>query len=229
MEMNLTLRHIDKSYGELEVFSDLSVSFLSGRINCILGPSGCGKTTLLNIISGSVKPDAGDCNDFTGKRMSYVFQDPRLLPWKTVWGNIEFVLKDRLRGDILRNRIQDHISRVELQPFKNYYPAQLSGGMRQRLSLARAFSYDSDMILMDEPFSGLDLKLRNTLTRYFLDLWNNDRRTVIFVTHDVDEAVQMGERIFILGSPPQGLISIYDKVEYDDLNTLKKDITKLIS
>ncbi len=174
MEMKLSLNHITKNYGELNVFTDLSVNFLSGRINCILGPSGCGKTTLLNIISGTVTADGGDRSDFPGRPMSYVFQDPRLLPWKTVQGNIAFVLKDRMKGTALQNRIDDHITRVRLQSFRDYYPKQLSGGMKQRVSLARAFSFDSEVILLDEPFKALDLKLRNDLTRQFMDLWNND-------------------------------------------------------
>ncbi|HYW94341.1 MAG TPA: ABC transporter ATP-binding protein [Bacteroidales bacterium] len=229
MEMNPKLRNIRMTYGELEVFRDLTVSFLSGRINCILGPSGCGKTTLLNIISGTITPEAGDRSDFVKKKMSYVFQDPRLLPWKTVYGNMAFVLKDRLRGEALAARINDHIRRVQLEAFSNYYPSQLSGGMKQRVSLARAFSFDSEMILMDEPFKALDLKLRNMLTRDFLDLWHHDRRTVIFVTHDVDEAVNLGERIIILGTPPEGITSMLDKSEYQDLNSLKHSITSRIS
>ncbi len=226
--MKLSLNHITKYYGKLNVFTDLSVNFLSGKINCILGPSGCGKTTLLNIISGTVTVDGGDRSDFPGRPMSYVFQDPRLLPWKTVRGNIAFVLKDRMKGTALQNRIDDHITRVRLQSFRDYYPKQLSGGMKQRVSLARAFSFDSEVILLDEPFKALDLKLRNDLTRQFMDLWNNDPRTAIFVTHDVDEAVALGDRIIILGTPPLGLVSLYDKKENTDLRSLKKEITALI-
>ncbi len=229
MEMKYALRNISKSYGDLEVFRDLSLEFIRGKINCILGPSGCGKTTLLNIISGSVKPDSGDRNDFVHARISYVFQDPRLLPWKTVWGNIAFVLKDRLKKDALHKRVEEHVKKVELLPFADYYPSRLSGGMRQRVSLARAFSYDSGLILMDEPFQALDIRLRNNLTRYFMDLWNNDNRTVIFVTHDVGEAVKMGERIFILGQPPAGLIHIFNSQENPDAHTLKKEINRIMS
>ncbi len=229
MEINPGLRHIDKRYGPLEIFRDLSVDFLSNRINFILGPSGCGKTTLLNIIGGTTPVENGDISDLSRKKLSYVFQDPRLLPWKTVYGNISFVLKDRLSGEALRKRIDEHIRKVQLDAFSKFYPLQLSGGMKQRVSLARAFSFDSDLILMDEPFKALDMKLKKTLTGYFLELWNADRRTVIFVTHDIEEAVLLGHRIIILGQPATGVSGIYDKKEGTDLMTLKQEITTLMS
>ncbi len=228
MEMNPSLKNISKKFGTLEIFRDLSVSFLSGRINCILGPSGCGKTTLLNIINGSVRAEKGDWSDFQGLKISYVFQDPRLLPWKTVKENIAFVLKDRLKGEELENRLNRHIQRVELENFSHYYPSRLSGGMKQRVSLARAFSCDPELILMDEPFKGLDVKLKSNLTRYFLDLWKSDRQTVIFVTHDVEEAVSLGDRIIILGQPPSGLLRIYEKEQDRNAGGLIREITALM-
>src|SRR6056297_3024868 len=160
MEEKLKLQHIYKSYSELEIFHDLTIEFLKNEINCVLGPSGCGKTTLLNIINQSIRPDKGDISDFANKRISYVFQDPRLLPWKTVEENIAFVLRENMNSTELQDRLNHFLELVQLRKFRDYYPSQLSGGMRQRVSLARAFSYRSDVILMDEPFKALDLKLK---------------------------------------------------------------------
>ncbi len=200
--MNLELKNISKSYGGLEIFKSFSISLMEGNINCILGPSGCGKTTLLNIINGSVSPDSGNRDAFSDLRHSYVFQEPRLLPWKTVKENIAFVLRERMGNDELRQRLDEYISLVQLEKFGDYYPSALSGGMKQRVSLARAFSYDSDIILMDEPFKGLDYKLKYNLIEQFFKLWEKDKRTVIFVTHDVDEALQIGHQLFLFGNPP---------------------------
>ncbi len=200
--MNLELHHINKSYGDLEIFRDFSISFTHNNINCILGPSGCGKTTLLNIINGTVIADNGSRDAFVNLRLSYVFQEPRLLPWKNVEENIAFVLKERMKGAELKERLDEYISLVQLEKFRKYYPSGLSGGMKQRVALARAFSYQSDVILMDEPFKALDYKLKGMLIEQFVKLWEMDRRTVIFVTHDVDEALQIGQQMFLFSNPP---------------------------
>ncbi len=200
--MNLELKHITKSFGEVEIFRDFSISFARNSINCILGPSGCGKTTLLNIINGSVLPDSGNSDELKKLRVSYIFQEPRLLPWKTVSGNISFVLQERLTKNELQQRLREYIKLVQLDNFKDYYPSKLSGGMKQRVAIARAFSYESDIILMDEPFKALDYKLKSKLIEQFKLLWEKDKRTVIFVTHDVDEALQTGENLFLLSNSP---------------------------
>jgi len=228
--MTVQLKNISKSYNELEIFRDFSIGFVRNKINCILGPSGCGKTTLLNLINGFVIPDKGDREDFSDLRLSYVFQEPRLLPWKTVKENIAFVLKGKMENEDLEKRISEYISLVQLDNFSNYYPSQLSGGMKQRVSLARAFSYDSDIILMDEPFKALDYKLKNNLIEEFQKLWEKDKRTVIFVSHDVDEVLQIGHHLFLFSNPPVRVIEqiiIPEKTENKEL--LQKRLFELMN
>ncbi|MBN2665634.1 MAG: ABC transporter ATP-binding protein [Bacteroidales bacterium] len=204
--MKLEITDLHKKFDNLSLFSDFSIEFHEGTITSILGPSGCGKTTLLNIIGDIVKPDSGILKGFREKTISYIFQDPRLLPWKTVEENIDFVLgRDMTAGQ--RNKITDQLIKLmELEDFAAYYPSKLSGGMRQRVSIARAFAYPSDIILMDEPLKGLDIKLKLNLIRIFSRMWQTDRRTVIFVTHDVDEALLLGNEIIVLSRPPAQII-----------------------
>ena len=205
--MSLEVINISKRYQDLLLFEDFSAGFEEGKITCILGPSGCGKTTLLNMIGGIVKPDKGSLNGFDDKRISYIFQDPRLLPWKTVQGNIGFVLGNEIPA-VERQKIVDHfIQLVGLKGFENFFPAKLSGGMRQRVSIARAFAYPSEIILMDEPLKGLDIKLKLNLIRTFTRIWENDKRTVIFVTHDVDEALLLGDEIIVFSPAPVRILT----------------------
>lgn len=210
--MVLQIKSLNKKYEEISLYNDFSINFEEGTITCILGPSGCGKTTLLNMIGQTVQPDSGIFDGFTGKVLSYIFQEPRLLPWKTVKENIEFVLGDDINADERKALVDQFIKLVELDNFANYYPAKLSGGMRQRVSIARAFAYKSDIILMDEPLKGLDVKLKLNLIKTFAKLWKADKRTVIFVTHDVDEALLLGNEIIVLSQAP---VQIETRVKVD--------------
>ena len=200
--MELRIQNLYKNFDGLSVFSDFNLALNENTITCILGPSGCGKTTLLNIIGGVVEPDGGSFVGFENKVFSYIFQEPRLLPWKTVRGNIEFVLGSTLSAAERKTEAERLIEHVQLEGFANYYPSQLSGGMRQRVSIARAFACKSDIILMDEPLNGLDYSLKQSMTKWFSQIWKEDRRTVIFVTHNVDEAVLLGDEIVVLSRPP---------------------------
>lgn len=208
--MTLRLSHIHKRFGDLYVLKDLNMNLEEHKLVCILGPSGCGKTTLLNIISGVLVPDQGEITGLTGKTISYLFQEPRLLPWKTAVQNIDFVLKDKLSQAEREILIRNYIDIVGLRGFEDYYPNQLSGGMKQRVAIVRAFAYPSDILLMDEPFKGLDLQLKTAVMQAFLNLWLMEKRSAIFVTHDIDEAVLLGEEIYILSGPPtsvKGMVS----------------------
>jgi len=219
--MSLHIINLHKSYGDLLLFSNFNLDFAEGEITCILGPSGGGKTTLLNIIAGLVEPNGGNLVGFNGKVLSYIFQDPRLLPWQTVQENIEFVLTDAYEQTQRQAIASRFIKLVELTGFASYYPSQLSGGMRQRVAIARAFAYPSDLILMDEPLKGLDVKLKMNLLKAFSRIWQADKRTVIFVTHDVDEALMLGNTIIVLGDIP---IAVKARVSID-IDLKKRDMS----
>ncbi len=199
---DLVVREVSKSFGDLAVLRRLTIRVPARSILSVLGPSGCGKTTLLNLIAGTVRPDGGTIEGSGSIGVSYLFQEPRLLPWKTVWGNVELVLKDRMPAAERRKTVAAVLALVGLEQFRASRPAALSGGMRQRAAMARAFAYPSDVLLMDEPFRALDLPLKLALMQAFVELWERDRRTVLFVTHDIQEALFLGDDILVLSSRP---------------------------
>lgn len=206
--MSIKVDHLNKGFDKLTLFNNFSWEFKANAITTILGPSGCGKTTLMNMVGGLIQPDGGEILGLDNQVLSYIFQEPRLLEWKTVSQNIEFVLMETYPQDKERERIvQRFINLVELSGFENYYPSQLSGGMRQRVSIARAFAYPSHLILMDEPLKGLDIKLKRNLIRAFARIWHYDRRTVLFVTHDVEEAMLLGHDILVFSQAPVEVVT----------------------
>lgn len=166
----------------------------------VVGPSGCGKSTLLNLLSGVETPTSGSVALSEGDRparVGYVFQDARLLPWRTVIDNLMFV--QRTRDAATRQRCERYLEMVGLAQVANNYPAQLSGGMQQRVGIARAFSIEPDILLMDEPFSHLDAITGRGLRRELHELWSETKKTILFVTHDVGEAVELSTRILLFG------------------------------
>ena len=192
----MILQHIQKKYDENIVFSDFSLEIAENSIIAILGASGCGKTTLLNIIggltdySGTIKKEPGN--------ISYLFQTQRLIPNLTVEKNIDYVLRSYLNKEERKKVIDDYLEKVGLTEYKRYYPAQLSGGMAQRVSIARAFAFDSTLLLMDEPFKGLDIALKKKIIEIFISLYEQSKRTTVFVTHDIDDALLLADRIVVL-------------------------------
>ena len=211
MEKSLIINGISKSFKEVKVFNRFSLSFPKGKTTCVLGPSGCGKTTLLRIIAGIIRPDKGNLDDFQNKTFSFVFQEDRLLPWLTAAENIGLVLKNKLSKDTINDAIDEHLKLVKMQDYAHYYPHQLSGGMRQRISFARAFSFPSDVILLDEPFKGLDHLLKQQLMENVRAILSDDPRTVIYVTHDPDEAAIFGNKIFLLSDKPVKVIGEFEQ------------------
>lgn len=231
------MNNIHKKFGDLYVLKGLNMHVEEHKLICILGPSGCGKTTLLNIISGVFPPDQGELSGFAGKTISYLFQETRLLRWKTVEENIDFVLKDKFTKSQRLEIINRYIDMVGLREFINYRPDKLSGGMKQRVAIARAFAYPGDILLMDEPFKGLDLQLKTALMQAFINLWLIDQRSVFFVTHDIDEALLLGEEIYVLNERPgsvKGVISTNIPHKERNLNSenmrqLEQEIHQLLT
>lgn len=177
---------------------DISFSVADGEFVSVVGPSGCGKTTLLNIISGVEPATAGEVvlGDGSEVRIGYVFQEPRLLPWRRVLDNILYVLPGRGRHN--RDKAMEFLGMVGLQDVARKWPNQLSGGMQQRVGIARALAVEPALLLMDEPFSHLDAMTARALRRQLQDIWLATRLTVLFVTHDIAEAVQLSDRIVVL-------------------------------
>lgn len=203
--MAFIVEKINKSFEQLEVLADISFSVEENKIISLLGPSGCGKTTLLNIFSGMTKPDNGNLTGFSTENISYLFQEPRLLEWQTVEENIDFVLKDKMVPELRREIIKKNLNLVNLWSYRKYYIPQLSGGMKQRVAIARAFAVPSKIMLMDEPFKSLDLDIKASLIKSFTALWQLNKRTVFFVTHDIQAAIILSDEIFVLSEKPASL------------------------
>ncbi|MDZ7799296.1 MAG: ABC transporter ATP-binding protein [Trueperaceae bacterium] len=189
----------------VDALRDIHVRVADGEFMCLLGPSGCGKTTLLNIMAGLERHDAGsvtirDESDGHTPVISYMFQESRLLPWMTVTENLAFVLDGRSART--RGRIDDWLSRVGLREFGDYFPRQLSIGMQQRVAVARALIVQPDVLFMDEPFSSLDELTAMTMREELLALWQQLRCTVVFVTHNPMEATLLADRILIMSPGP---------------------------
>lgn len=196
------VRNISKCFNELKVLDDMTIEFEEFKTTAILGPSGCGKTTLLNIISGLDQPDSGEVEGFLYEKISFVFQEDRLIPWRTVGDNIRFVLKGKMDREKIDRTVNRYLEQVGLKEYINYYPKKLSGGMKQRIGMLRAFVYPSAILLLDEPFRSLDIANKRASMDFLKELIACEMRTCILVTHDLDEAVELGDRIVILSDKP---------------------------
>ncbi len=189
------------------VLNDVNLEVSEGEFLCIVGPSGCGKSTLLSMIAGFLSPTSGavriDGNVVArpDPRRIFVFQERGVFPWLTVEGNIEFGLFNVSKAERAR-RVAHYIQMVGLKGFERAYPAELSGGMKQRLEVARALAVNPDMLLLDEPFGALDSITRLVMRGELLRIWREERNTVIFVTHDIDEAVQLADRVAVMSDRP---------------------------
>ncbi|MGN9163799.1 ABC transporter ATP-binding protein [Tissierellaceae bacterium HCP3S3_D8] len=218
------VKNISKYYGDLKVLEDISITFPKNKTTCILGPSGCGKTTLLNIISGIAEMDSGQIIGFKDD-ISFVFQEDRLIEWKNINDNLEFVLKNKMDRKQIRVTIEKYLKMVNLEEYKYYYPRELSGGMRQKISILRAFAYPSQILIMDEPFKSLDINSKQLLIDFFKELKNIESRTCIIVTHDIEEALTLGDKIIILTEKPTKVGKVIELSERkENMAELKKII-----
>jgi ABC-type nitrate/sulfonate/bicarbonate transport system ATPase subunit len=196
----LRLEGVSHAFGAVEVLRDLSLEAGRGEFLALVGPSGCGKTTLLNLLSGFLRPSFGSVIRTGKTRM--VYQHDGLFPWMTVSQNITLGL-EHLNGDgQRREQLRDLVGLIGLQGFESHYPHQLSGGMRQRVELARALAGEADVLLMDEPFSALDYQTRLKMRRELVRMLKQRPRTVVFVTHDIEEAAQLADRVAVLSNRP---------------------------
>jgi NitT/TauT family transport system ATP-binding protein len=214
--------HVTKEYaGGIRALDDISFEMPRGKLTTIIGPSGCGKTTTLKIVAGLVEPTSGEVlvDGRTvrgpGPERAVVFQDFALMPWATVLRNVAFGLELRGVGRKEREAVaREYIAKVNLTGFEDAYPYQLSGGMRQRVGLARALAVDADVLLMDEPFASVDEQIRRKFQEDLLRLLGEEKKTVLFVTHSIEEAVYLSDQIVILTSAP-GRVSKVVRPEID--------------
>ena len=228
----VSVKGIYKNYGNVEALRDMSLDFPKGQLTSLLGPSGCGKTTLLKIIAGLLAPNQGEVYvngqivTEPGPDRAFVFQDFALMPWASVLRNVAFGLELRKvpkseREDIARKYIKD----VGLDGFENSFPHELSGGMRQRVGLARALSVDSPVLLMDEPFSAVDEQTRRKFQEDLLQLVKEESKTFIFVTHSIEEAVYVSDQVAILLPRPSRVSEIIKPSSFKnkDVDSIRKD------
>jgi NitT/TauT family transport system ATP-binding protein len=207
----IVVDHASKLFleGTVVAFRNVELNVSSNEVLCIVGPSGCGKTTLLRCIGGLLAPSSGqvliDGQIVNSPRsgVAIVFQHFGLLPWKTVVGNVAFGLKiDGVSGRHLADRVEHYIRLVGLAGFENHYPYQLSGGMQQRVGLARALATHPEILLMDEPFASVDAQTREVLQEELLHLHERERKTMVFITHSIDEALVLGDRVAVMATRP---------------------------
>jgi NitT/TauT family transport system ATP-binding protein len=209
--------HISKWYGDLEVLHDVSLEIFKGEFVCLLGPSGCGKTTLLRILDGLILPDEGsvllDGTMVTTppRQAAMVFQQFGLFPWKTVSQNVAFpMVLDRIPKAEIEEKVQRAVELVGLKGFESSFPDKLSGGMRQRVGIARALAIGPELLLMDEPFGAVDAYTRELLQAELLSIWESFRQTVVFVTHSIDEAITLADRIVVMKTKPGEVYHVFE-------------------
>jgi ABC-type nitrate/sulfonate/bicarbonate transport system ATPase subunit len=205
--MKVQFSDISMRFGAIDVLQDVTISVEEGEFLCIVGPSGCGKSTLLNIAGGFLAPVKGtvtiDGDPVTGpdRRRIFVFQERGVFPWLTVEGNIGFGLFD-LPDEERQRRVAQYVHLVGLEGFEKAYPRELSGGMKQRVEVARALAVNPDVLFLDEPFGALDSITRLQMRSELLRIWRAARKTVLFVTHDIEESVQLADRVVVMSARP---------------------------
>jgi len=204
--------HLTKRFGDLLVLNDVSFEVKKGEFLCIVGPTGCGKTTFLNSLTRLYEPTSGEILldgepvDLKKHNIAYIFQEYSTMPWLTVEQNVQFGLSlKRAKPETVRRQAEKYMELVGLTPFRSYYPDQLSASMLQRVVIARAFATEPELLLMDEPYGQLDTELRYRLENELLNLWKQSGTTVIFITHNIEEAVYLGERILVLSNKPTSI------------------------
>lgn len=208
-KIKIEVKSLTKSFEDLLVLDDINFHVYEGELLCIVGPTGCGKTTFLNLLSKLASPTKGDVlidGEPANPRkhnISFVFQEPSCLPWKTIRDDVKIGLQiKKYPNKTIDNKTDEIMKFIGLDEVANFYPHQISAGMKQRVAIARAFVVEPDLLLMDEPFGHLDIKLRFFLEDEVVKMWRKYKRTIIFVTHNLEEAVYIAERVLVLTQKP---------------------------
>ncbi|MEE9150207.1 MAG: ABC transporter ATP-binding protein [Thermoplasmata archaeon] len=248
---SVTVKGVSKAFDDLVVIEDLNLTVEDDEFVSFIGPSGCGKTTILRLIAGLEKPTSGEIFENghlvegPGHDRGMVFQEFALFPWRTVIKNIEFGLEIKgIPKDRRREIALEYIDLVNLEGFEDAYPNELSGGMKQRVGIARALANEPDVLLMDEPFGSLDAQTRNIMQRELLRIWQKTSKTVIFVTHSVDEALYLSDRVIVLTARPATVkkefcIDLsrprdragkeFSRIRHDILSEVEEEVTKAMA
>jgi sulfonate transport system ATP-binding protein len=241
-KIKVEARNLTKNFGDLKVLDSISFSVRQGEFMCIVGPTGCGKTTFLNCLTkifdvtdGEILVDGKPIN-CKKNNISYILQENSAMDWLTVEQNVRFGLEiKKYPKDLIEERTEEMLEIVGLKEYRNYYPKQLSISMLQRTVIARAFATYPELLLMDEPYGQLDLDLRFKLEDELIKLWQKTKTTVIFITHNVEEAVYLGQRIMVLTNKPTKVKQILEcdlarprDVASDDFVKIRNDVTELI-
>lgn len=239
---NVSKTFSSEEHGSFTVFDSIDLSIKNGEFVSLLGPSGCGKSTLMNLIAGLEQVSTGEIMvnnrhvSSPGPDRGVVFQEPALMPWQNVLENVMFALRKKMSKGEARETALKFLKLVHLSKFVEAYPHELSGGMKQRVAIARALAMDPDILLMDEPFGALDEQTRMMLQQEVLDIWQKTQKTIIFVTHNIREAITLSDRIVLMGTRPGGILNIYDvnlprprKTASKEFVTLEETIMKSLA
>ena len=243
-EIKVKVSHMTKKFGDLLVLNDISFDVKTGEFLCVVGPTGCGKTTFLNCLTKLKEYELTDGEilinnepvDLQKHNIAYIFQEYSSFPWATVEENIAYGLKVKKRSAAeIKEQVEEMLDLVGLTEYRSYYPSQLSASMLQRVSIARAFAVQPELLLMDEPYGQLDNSLRYKLEDELIQLWQRTGTTVIFITHNIEEAVYLSERILVLTNKPTGIkkeivnnLPRPRDVTDPDFNKLRDEVTDLI-
>lgn len=219
----ISIRNLNKKYEDKIIFENFNIDFVENKVNCIIGKSGCGKSTLLNLISGIIKSDSDKFETLEKEGLSYIFQEDRLIDWLTVKENLSLVVNKIYNKEKVEKLCNKYLELVGINDYKDYYPQMLSGGMRQRVNIARALIYPSKTIIMDEPFKSIDVVNKEIIINNLKEILEAEKRTVLFVTHDIDEAILLAHKIYILGDEP-----VLVKQIFNNNNISKEEIYNLI-